>query len=127
MAARSLTQPPSDIVRSDLEVERLMADSYPCRALRAIVATVEQARGDALLCRLLRPMADDVHALSRRDRIRLAGLIATGSAIVALAVTPLRSGFRPWPDAVLPAAVALAGLLVAFVADPLARARDKRS
>ena len=127
-AGERLTQPRSDIVGSDLEVERLLTNSFPSRALEAIEAAFEGARADAALIRILRPIAAEVQSLSPVNRARAAGLVAAGSAMVALLARAVAGGFRPWPDAVLPAVAAAAGLLVAALADPLVRARiDKRS
>jgi hypothetical protein len=125
-AARSLTTP-SDIARSDADIEYLVTLSSLFGAGRSIAAKAGRAWIDSRTVRGLRPIVRDLLPPSMVDRVRIAGLVATIGAMTALvlqALEPMRAGRF---DSMLPAAAAVAGVLVFRGARPLARAlADKR-
>ncbi len=71
---------------------------------------------------MLRPLVRDFLPLTPGQRLRVTGLLAAIGALTALALRaagPAHAGLFPW---LVPAVVALAGVLVAAAGEPLARA-----
>ena len=121
-AGRGLTLPRADVAASDLAVERLLAQSAPLVYARAAADTLLRAWTGSRTSHVLRPLVRDFLPLTPGQRLRVTGFLAAIGALIALALRaagPAPADFFPW---LVPAVVALAGVLVATAAEPLARA-----
>ena len=120
-AAGRLTAEPH-VARGDAGIDRLVAGSALYGAGRSLVEKTGRAWLSSRTARELRPIVRDLAPPSPADRVRVSGLIATAGSLTALvlhAFEPMRTG---WLASILPAAVAIAGVLMVSFADPLSRA-----
>ena len=127
-AVSALTLPRCDVARSDVEVERLLTDSWLFGIGHSLAERIRRARIDSRASRCLQPIVGEWTRLSPSGRVRMTGLIAVVSAVTALvlrAAGPARAG---WFDSILPGATAVAGAILVVAARPIACAlADKRA
>ena len=119
--ASRLTADPN-VARGDADIDQLVAGSSLYTAGGSLVEKTRQAWLNSRTARELRSIVRDLAPPSPADRVRVSGLIATTGSLTALvlhAFEPMRTG---WLASILPAAVAIAGVLMVSFADPLSRA-----
>jgi hypothetical protein len=119
---RFLTEPRCDVTRSDAEIERVLAGSAPFAIARSAAAKIESAWTGSRTSRWLFRLVGDLPPLSMADRVRVAGCVATVGALIALGLDATTSSRTHWLDSFVPAAAAVAGVLVVAAARPIARA-----
>ncbi len=120
-ASRHLTQPTTDIVASDAEVQRLVVGSTAGRTATRVMTAVIHAWMSSRTWSLMAPLYRDWLLLDRAAAIRIAGIVLTVAALVAFtlqAIAPTPIG--PW-GAVLPAACTAAGVVTVLCAPAIAR------
>jgi hypothetical protein len=126
--AAGLTTPRADVAASDRTFEALMRDSWLLSIVHAAAASGRgwwrHARSRTWSLRLGAAWA----ALTRTERVRVAGMLALVAGLTAeaaQAARPMPVGPLSW---VLPIAIAALGFLASIAAGPLARAvADKTS
>jgi hypothetical protein len=119
-----LTEPRTDIARSDAAAEQVFRESVLVNAARRIISGGDWATSRAVaIVRSLTPLVPSRHGM----RVRAAGLIAVVASMTALgarALEPVPPGPLTW---IVPAVCAGVGLLIMAAANPLARALEDTS
>lgn len=113
--------PPCDVARSDAEVARLLTASSLFAIARSAAAKAGYAWNDSRTSRWLGPFGRALAPASTTDCVRVAGFVALVSAVTVLALQMTAPPGTRWFESLLPAMVAVAGVLVVAAAGPIAR------
>jgi hypothetical protein len=116
-ACESITTPRTDVAASDRACERLLMDSALWSSCEHVAAAIDRAWPDSWITRRMRAASGSWTASEPVQRQRAVGWMMTVAALTTLALLAF-SGERAPLDWMVPAAVAVAGVVVMLIADP---------